>query len=178
MSHHRTKNHSRKSKKNKHEEEEINENVEIEERDSFEEHSEEESNQSQNRLNDRTIKRLKSKINGWLDFDDKIKILNTKVKKYKDFKKQQEDLIIQMITKLELADKRIDVHDDNGNVRSRVYRHKSVTKEALKENIIKDALMEIIKNERKVDQLIKKIDDKRPLKERYYLKRTKGSKKE
>lgn len=87
-----------------------------------------------------------------------------------------EETIIKMITKLEMEDMKIDVHDDRNNFRSRVYRHKSVTKEAIKENIIKDALMEAIRDEKKVDQLVKKIDSKRPYKERYYLKRTKGNK--
>lgn len=126
-------------------------------------------------INEKTIQRLKKKINDWLDYDDKIKVISAKMKKYKDAKKQQEEIIITMITKLKVNDKKIDVHDDNNNFRGRVYRHKSVTKEALKENIIKDALMEAIRDEKKVDQLIKKIDSKRPVKERYYLKRTKGN---
>jgi hypothetical protein len=127
------------------------------------------------KLDDKTTQRLKKKIVDWLDYDDKIKTLNSKTKKYKDAKKQQEEIIIKMITKLQMEDTKIDVHDDQNNFRSRVYKHKSVTKEALKENIIKDALMEAIRDEKKVDQLIKKIDSKRPMKERYYLKRTKGA---
>lgn len=83
-----------------------------------------------------------------------------------------------MINKLELDDKKIDVHDDQNNLRGRVYRHKSVTKGALKEDIVKDALMEVIRDEKKVDQLVKKIESKRPINERYYLKRTKGNKNE
>jgi hypothetical protein len=127
-------------------------------------------------IDDKTKQRLKKKIVDWLDYDDKIKTLNEKTKKYKDAKKQQEELIIKMLTKLEMGDTKIDVTDNKNNFRSRVYRHKSVTKEALKENIIKDALMEAIHDEKKVDQLVKKIDSKRPIKERYYLKRTKGNK--
>ena len=130
------------------------------------------------KLDDKTVQRLKKKIVDWLDYDDKIKTLNAKSKKYKDAKKQQEELIIKMITKLEVEDMKIDVHDNENNFRSRVYRHKSVTKEALKEKIIKDALMEAIHDEKKVDQLCKKIESKRPVKERYYLKRTKGNKNE
>jgi len=80
-----------------------------------------------------------------------------------------------MITKLGMEDNKIDVHDENNNIRSRVYRHKSVTKGSLKEDIIKDALMEAIRDEKKVDQLVKKIESKRPINERYYLKRTKGN---
>lgn len=126
-------------------------------------------------LGAKTRERLKKKIISWMDFDDKIKDLNAGIKKYKDAKKQQEELIITMITKLGMDEKKIDVHDDSNNLRGRVYRHKSVTKGALKEDIIKDALMEAIRDEKKVDQLVKKIESRRPINERYYLKRTKGS---
>ena len=128
------------------------------------------------RLEDKTKERLKGKIIEWLDFDDKIKILNARTKKYKDAKKQQEELILKMISKLGVNDTKMDVHNDNDEFRGRVYRHKSSTKGALKEDIIKNALMEVFRDEKKVDQLFKKIDSKRPINERYYLKRTKGSK--
>jgi len=45
----------------------------------------------------------------------------------------------------------------------------------LKEGDIKSALMETLRDERKVEQLLKKINNKRPISERYYLKRTKGN---
>jgi len=154
-------------------EEQYDENFE---EDFVEEDNEVEVKPKKNKLDDKTTQRLKKKIVDWLDYDDKIKTLNSKTKKYKDAKKQMEETIIKMITKLEMEDMKIDVHDDRNNFRSRVYRHKSVTKEAIKENIIKDALMEAIRDEKKVDQLVKKIDSKRPYKERYYLKRTKGNK--
>lgn len=129
-------------------------------------------------LAEKTRDRLKNKINSWLDFDDKIKELNAKSKKYKDAKKQQEDNIIEMLTKLGMEDNKIDVHDTKDNLRGRVYRYKSITKGGIKEDIIKDALMEAIRDEKKVDQLVKKIESKRPINERYYLKRTKGNKDE
>ncbi len=128
------------------------------------------------KIGDKTKRRLKKKINEWLDCDDKIKELNAKTKKYKDAKKEQEDTIIKIITKFGMESNKIDVHDDDNNLRGRVYRHKSVTKGALKEDIIKDALMEAIRDEKKVSQLVKKIESKRPINERYYLKRTKGNK--
>ena len=142
------------------------------------EHSDNEIRPKRIELAEKTKKHLKRKINDWLDCDDKIKILNAKVKKYKDEKKQQEEFIIKVITKLGMDETKIDVHDENKQIRSRVYKHKSTTKGALKEDIVKDALMEVIRDEKKVDQLIKKIDSKRPINERYYLKRTKGLKNE
>lgn len=126
-------------------------------------------------IDEKTVSRLKKKINDWMDYDDKIKILNEKSKKYKDAKKIHEESIIQMLVKLKIDNKKIDIHDNSNKLRGRVYRHKSVTKEPLKEDIVKDALMEMIRDEKKVNQLVKKIDSKRPIKERYYLKRTKGN---
>lgn len=123
----------------------------------------------------RTAAKLKAKINEWLDYDEHIKDMTNKMKKYKDAKKKEEESIITMITNLGMDQMKIDIHDKKGAIRSRVYRQKSVTKEALKESIIKDALMESIRDEKAVNQLLKKIDSKRPVKERYYLKRTKGS---
>jgi len=130
------------------------------------------------KLAKKTKDRLKRKIVNWLNNDDKIKQLNAKMKKYKEAKKGQEDVIIKMITKLGMEDSKIDIQDEQQNIRSRVYRYKSITKGSLKEDIIKDALMEAIRDEKKVDQLVKKIENKRPINERYYLKRTKGNKDE
>lgn len=127
-------------------------------------------------IDNEAINKLKNKLTDWLNYDDKIKVLNAKTKKYKDAKKQQEELIMKMLTKLQYDEMKFDVPNTNGQIRSRVYKHKSVTKESYKETIIKDALMEAIRDEKKVDQLLKKIDSKRPIKERYYLKRTKGGK--
>lgn len=126
-------------------------------------------------LDPRTGARLKAKITEWMDADDRIKELDKRVKKYKETRKKHEELIISMISKLKVEEMRFDIHDNDNKFRGRVYRHKSVTKEALKEAIIKDALMEAIRDEKKVNQLLQKIEDKRPLKERFYLKRTKGN---
>lgn len=164
-----------------HEQEEHDDQEEDEEQ--GEEEQDDEENQDddepvKNKLDKKIRERLKAKIVDWMDSDDKIKILNARTKKYKDNKKQQEDIIIKIISKLGLDDKKIDVHDQDDQFRGRVYRHKSVTKGSLKEDIIKDALMEAIRDEKKVDQLVKKIESKRPINERYYLKRTKGNKDE
>lgn len=134
-----------------------------------------EINKKYDNLAEKTRDRLKKKIVEWLDSDDKIKEMNMKVKKYKEAKKVYEENIMTMITKLGLEENKIDVLDRNNEFRSRVYRHKSVTKGAIKEDIIKNALMEALRSEKRVDELIKKIDSKRPINERYYLKRTKGN---
>lgn len=138
--------------------------------------SEEASEESEEKvIDEKTRRRLQKKIGEWLDFDDKIKELNNRSKKYKDAKKQHEDDIIKTITKLKLSDNKFDITDDDGQIRSRVYKHKSEVKEALKDDLIKETLMEICKDENKVDQLIIKMHDKRQPKTRFYLKRTKGN---
>ncbi len=111
-----------------------------------------------------------------MDYDDKIKELNNKTKKYKDAKKQQEETILKMLNKLGVGENKIDVHDRDDNLRGRVYKHKSVTTGAIKGEIIQKVLMEVIRNEKAVSQLVKKIEEARPQNERYYLKRTKGNK--
>lgn len=138
------------------------------------ESDEERGQPSPQKISKKSKERLKAKIIDWLNEDDAIASLNKKLKKHKDNKKQKESIVIKLITQMKMEDSKIDVHDGN-ELRGRVYRHKHVTKGPLKEEIIKDALMEAIRDEKKVNQLIKKIDSKRPINERFYLKRTKGN---
>ena len=167
-------NHSKKDKKHKKKKHEPEPESDISEDYSVPEEDEEEDVQ----INDKSREQLKKKINYWLDCDDKIKFFNAKAKKYKDEKKQKEGDILDMLTDLGMDDKKIDVHDNDGELRSRICKYRSVTKGTLKEDIIKEALMEAIRDEKKVDQLVKKIENRRPINERFYLKRTKGNKNE
>ncbi|AVL94709.1 hypothetical protein ma323 [Moumouvirus australiensis] len=197
MSKHRKSSNKNGSKKNKHKstkskrKSEENSNIDNFNEDDFyteennyysenqiqsEKYDEEKINEEEENLSNKTRERLKNKIIHWLDYDDKIKDLNARTKKYKDAKKQQEENILKMLNKLQIGEKKIDIHDGDENLRGRVYKHRSVTKGAIKEDIIRDALMEVIRNEKAVSQLVKKIEDRRPINERYYLKRTKGNK--
>lgn len=117
---------------------------------------------------------LKKNIESWIKDDDKIKELNILSKEYKDSKKEKEKEILSLIKKLGMEEAKLDVTNKRGDVTARVYRHTSITKSAIKEDLLKDALMEIYQSETKSDQIIKKIDSKRKLNERFYLKRTKG----
>lgn len=169
---------NKKHKKTDNKKKEHKKNIEDESDDehlSENEYIEEDIKRKTIKLADKTREQLKKKIVDWLDNDDKIKLLNLKMKKYKEEKKIQEQNIMDIILKLGMEDSKIDVQDKDNQLRSRVYRYKSITKAPIKENIIKDALMETIRDEKKVDQLIKKIENKRPINERYYLKRTKGN---
>jgi len=165
MSSKRKNKNTNKSKKNKSESEE-----EVVESESYE------SSEEDTKLADKHFAKLKKEIVIWLDHDDKIKELNVKMKEHKDEKKEKELLIMEMISKLGVDDEPMNIRGGNGQLRGKVCRQKSVTKGALKDEIIKNALMEAIRDEKKVDQLVKKIESKRPVTERYYLKRTKGSK--
>lgn len=143
--------------------------------DEEEEEGNEQEKMKKRTLIEKTKKVLKKKINDWLDLDDKIKEMSNEMKNYRKEKKENEDEIVKMISVLGLEEgKKIEVTDNSNVVKGRVYTHKTVTKGQLKETIIKDALMEIMKNEAKVDQIIKKIDSKRPINEKYHLKRAKG----
>jgi hypothetical protein len=125
----------------------------------------------------RTVSRLKKKIVIWMSHDNKIKTLQNQIKELREAKKQQEETIMEIINKLEIDDLKIDIHDDKYDMHGRVYKYKSVTKQPIKDKIIRDALMETLRDEKYVNQIIKKIDSKRPIKESYYLKRTKGNQK-
>lgn len=117
---------------------------------------------------------LKNHIKVWLECDTKIKELNAIIKEEKDLKKEKEKIALRMIMKLGMDGAKLDITDNKGNVTARVYKHKSVTKSAIKEELLKDTLMEVFQNEKKVDQIVKKVDSKRRINERFYLKRTKG----
>lgn len=119
---------------------------------------------------------LKNKIVAWMNKDDQIKEYGAKIKVLKQKKKKEEEYILNLIDRLGVGNSKIDVKDTkNGQLRGRVYKRTSTTKGPIKEDIIKSALMEVIHNERTVTQLVKKIDGKRKVTERHYLKRTKGN---
>jgi hypothetical protein len=133
-------------------------------------------NADQSNLPIMTRKRLKKKIIEWLDLDDQIRDFSKKAKKLKRLKLQLEKEIIDSLDKLGLENEKIDVFDPQQNrLRGRVYKYRSIAKMPYKEDNIKDALMESLNNERTVNQLVKKIESKRPVKERFYLKRTRGN---
>lgn len=167
----------KKAKKVRYEEEEENEEVDEDMTDVNEEELNDDEMEAEEepvrkvmpKNKQKELQRLKEKVLIWLNNDDKIKEYNKKVKVFKDKKKEHEEKILEMIDALGINEDKMDI--DN---RGRVYKSKSVTKGALKEDMIKNALLEVIKSEKQVDQLVKKIESKRPVVERYYLKRTKG----
>ena len=123
-----------------------------------------------------TINMLKTQIQAWMDYDDKLKELAKKSKKYRDAKKKQEETILKVITSLGFEeDPEIEVTDSKtGNLRGKVSRVTKTKPEPYGPGNIKQALMEQMKDEKKVDELFEKIKNARKTEKRVYLKRTKG----
>jgi hypothetical protein len=140
-------------------------------------------------LNDDAKKKLSAtilkKMNIWMDCDDKIKEINDQVKKVnlqlkkiKQVRQENEDTILVLLEKLKFAEGSIIPVKNGSKFRGTIERCKSVTKGPINEKILKTALMQCVKDERKVDQYIKKIEASREQKEKYFLKRNKGNQKD
>lgn len=111
----------------------------------------------------------------WLDCDDRIKELNGLMKEQKDEKKELEKKMLALMERCGLKEQKIDITDKDGKIRARVACQKSVTKSSIKDDQLKAALMEILQSERRTDQALKKVESKRKVNERWYLKRTNGN---
>jgi len=145
--------------------------------DSDAEDADEESENTAKKNREKKAKSLvefKKASTAWLDCDDRIKELTGLIKEQKDEKKEYEKKIIALMDRCGLKEQKIDVTDKNGKIRARVARQKSVTKSSIKDDQLKSVFMEILQSERKTDQAIKKVDSKRKVNERWYLKRTNG----
>jgi hypothetical protein len=125
-------------------------------------------------VNSKTKEELKKQIQVWLDCDDRIKELNEMIKDQKAIKKEKENMILPLMKKMGIDEEKLDITDKRGNVRARVCRQKSVTTSSIKEDQVKELCMEIFKSEKKADQAVKKLEGKKKITERWYLKRTKG----
>ena len=101
--------------------------------------------------------------------DDKIKEMDRQKKEYRDKKKQQELIIIEVMCRYEF--------DECKTGKNKITKTVSKSRGPLKPDILKAGLLEVLKDEQKADILVAKILDKRPIVERTYLKRTKERKK-
>lgn len=134
-----------------------------------EENSQEEEEEESEQISEKQKAKLKKNILMWIECDDKIKEFQVKSKIYKEKKKQIEEKVLSDIDRLNVQDSKLET--ERGNV----FQSVSHTKGAIKADIIKDALKGYVKKERHIDELIKKIDTLRPIKERVYLKRVRDS---
>jgi len=105
-------------------------------------------------------------VEKWVELDNNIKKLNKKAKDLKKEKEQYEDAILEIMTK----------HDKTSIIISggKLIRNVSKCKESLKQEFIQKALLEVMKDQKKAADITQYILNKRPIKEREYLKRTKS----
>ena len=109
---------------------------------------------------------FKKKVIQFLDCDDTIKELQKKIKEFKAKKETCEEYIIDNLDKLDTT--MIEVKG------SKLIKNKSETKGPCKTDIIKETLDEELKDPKKVKRILEKMEEKRELKERVFLKRTNG----
>jgi hypothetical protein len=112
-----------------------------------------------------TGKKLKMIISKWITYDDKIKDLAKEAVVIKKSKKEIEEDIITILNKYNFGENPVTLGNDK--IKKTVHK----TRKSLTPDIIKKTLMEMIKNEEKVDTLINKMMDRRPIVEREYIKR-------
>jgi hypothetical protein len=104
----------------------------------------------------------------WVDLDDRVREHTAKMKEFKSEKKDYEDKILSYLENI--GENVIDISD--GKLR----RNVSKTKAPLKQETIKTALNECIKDSKKAAELTEFIFKSRPIVERVNLKRTKNKK--
>lgn len=144
--------------------------------DSDDEDSDEDETGNRNRKKQTaSLAEFKKASLSWLDCDDRIKELNGLMKEQKDEKKELEKKMLALMERCGLKEQKIDITDKDGKIRARVACQKSVTKSSIKDDQLKAALMEILQSEKRTDQALKKVESKRKVNERWYLKRTNGN---
>lgn len=108
-----------------------------------------------------------------LDYDDRIKELQAEIKKYREAKARKEAMLLQVLDSLDFKMPPIEVvASDTGDMRGKLTKAKSTTKAPVNMSIVKKVMMEVYKDERKAEEMVKKIHNARPVKEKYYIKRT------
>ena len=103
-------------------------------------------------------------VKNWVKLDDEIRDYNDKVKELKTERKEYETYILEYMDK---------INENVINITGgKLRKNKSQTKTPLKEESIKNALLEITKDNERSTQMTKYIMDNRPSVERVNLKRT------
>lgn len=103
---------------------------------------------------------FKNMVKQYIKSDDKLRLLSEEMKEYRNKKKQAEDFIIK-----NLEHSKIDLGS------SVIYKNEHESKTALKQDIIKEALMKKLNDNNEVEKLLKLIDEKRGIVKRVSLKR-------
>lgn len=109
-------------------------------------------------------KEFQENVVKFVKIDDLIRKKQEELSELKKQRKPCEEFILKYLDKTDLNT--IEITD--GKLR----KNKSETKKALSQDIIKDTLTELLKDPLKVDEALKKMEDKRPLNVHTNLKRT------
>lgn len=109
-------------------------------------------------------KEFQENVVKFVKLDDLIRKKQEELSELKKQKKPCEEYILKYLDKTDLNT--IEITD--GKLR----KNKSETKKSLSQDIIKETLTELLKDPIKVDEALKKMEDKRPLNVHTNLKRT------
>ena len=119
--------------------------------------------EKQNKKANEYSQEFKQMVVQYIKSDDKIREVNDQLKEYKTKKKQAEDYIL----------KELENYDEKAIIvsGSMLRKNEQESKSALKQDIIKDALMNKLNNETEVKKLLELMDQKRSVVKRVTLKR-------
>ncbi len=109
--------------------------------------------------------RIAKVVKEWIDCDDQIREYNKVVKILKQHKQAYEKKIIKTM-------KEYDVENTITLKDGKLIKNESRTKVALKQDFLESTLTELVKSKEKAQEITQYILDKRPIKVREYLKRT------
>ena len=126
---------------------------------------EEKSEQNEQEQNIDPKIQYKEMVKSWIETDDKINKLMTKLKELKDEKKQYENYIIDYMDE----NHNVEVSIPEGKIKKAMIKSKG----GFNEKVIITGLAEITKDETKAKDITKVISQKRENKEKIYLKKCK-----
>jgi precorrin-3B methylase len=113
--------------------------------------------------------KFKNNIKEWVSIDDQIRDLQKQIKLFKQVKKEKEEFILEYLTNIN--ENQIQISD------GKLIKNVSKTKAPLKNEMITDTLIEVLKDDKEAFKITEMIMLKRPMTERINLKRTHNHKK-
>lgn len=125
-------------------------------------------------LSERQLRRLKKASNKLLNVDDEIRETRAMLKALTEEKKKREAKLVRLFQRMDIGEP-VEITDTEGDVRASLRYAVSKRKNPLKADTIKEALVEIIPDRNRVDEVYAKIESRRGYREVPYIKRTKGT---
>lgn len=127
-------------------------------------------------LHPRRAARLKQGCERMLEIDDAVKKAREQVKLLMQARRQQEAKLLKMYQRYGLGTMPVEIADGEGGVRAALRYSVSKRKNPLKASTINDALIDVLGDDQRVDEIVAKIDSRRGYRKVAYIKRTKGKK--